>query len=160
MNARPPALNRTERQTAVAEIVRSLHGLFQSVEMFSKAASKAYGVSGPQLWALRMVDGAGSLSVGELAARMYLHLSTVSSIARRLERGGMIVRERSGMDQRVVQLRITAKGRAVLRRAPEAPRSRILRGVQRLPDEHLRTLRHAAALLTEIMRVRSASHRD
>lgn len=136
----------------VAHIVRTIHQIFRDVDAFSKYAFRAFGVSGPQIWALRTLAQRDSLTMGDLAAAMHLHISTVSGIVDRIEKAGYAMRARDEGDRRVVRLRLTPRGRAILPRLPEPPRSRILNGVRRLPPAELKTLRHAILCLARIMR--------
>ncbi|HYE98525.1 MAG TPA: MarR family transcriptional regulator, partial [Planctomycetota bacterium] len=123
------------------------------VDTFSRQALKEFGVTGPQIWALRTIHAERGLTIGELAGRMYLHISTVSGILDRLEERGLIERRRSPEDRRVTRLEVTARGRAVLARAPEPPRSLVLRGLQGLSRSELRNLRRSIDILAGIMQV-------
>jgi DNA-binding MarR family transcriptional regulator len=139
------------RRDLITEIVRSVNHLFRTVDTFSRYALKEFGITGPQIWALRTVRSAGEITAGELSERMYLHLSTLSGILDRLEQRNYLTRRRKKEDRRVVTIRLTAAGRSVLRRAPEPPRSKILRGVQRLPDRELREMYRSTRRLFLIM---------
>ncbi len=139
------------RRRLIAEVVQPLHSIFRSVDTFSKRSLKTFGVTGPQIWALRTVHKAGVLTVGELTRQMYLHISTVSGIVDRLEAAGLLTRERQKPDRRIVHLRLTSRGRAVLKRTPEPPRSKISSRVQRLKDGELRQLRWAVQRLSQLM---------
>jgi DNA-binding MarR family transcriptional regulator len=143
----------SRRTGAVTETVQSLHRIFQATDAFSKYVLRRYGVSGPQIWALRAIAADDGLPLGELADRLYLHASTVCGIIDRLERRQLVTRERGLDDRRVVRLRITTRGRSVLQSTPEPPRYLILRGVQRLPDSDLQALKRSVRLLSRIMRI-------
>ena len=143
---------RAGRKEQVAEIVQRLHQMFKAVDTFSRRMLYEFGVTGPQVWALRTISGAGSLSIGELAERMYLHMSTISGIIDRLEERSLVTRERSDEDRRVVRLRVTRPGQAILQRAPVPPRSLIASGLQRLEDRELSSMRQAIRKLSRIMR--------
>jgi DNA-binding MarR family transcriptional regulator len=148
----PVESRRTERRPAVEEIVRHLHQIFKAVDTFSRRTLAEFGVSGPQIWALRTIEGSGSLTMGELADHMFLHMSTVTGIVDRLESRHLVIRERFGEDRRVVHLRVTARGRAVIERTPEPPRSQIAKGLQHLQPRELGRMRYAIARLAHIMR--------
>lgn len=143
----------TARKEVITEVVRNLQHLFRAVDTFSKRTLQEFGVSGPQLWALRTVHGSGEITVGGLADGMYLHISTVSGIVDRLQERGLVTRVRSDHDRRVVRLRLTPRGRALLRRAPEPPRSRVPAALQRLETRKLRTVREGTRQILKIMRL-------
>jgi DNA-binding MarR family transcriptional regulator len=142
---------KADRHVVIAEIVRSLHNLFQTVDSFSKFTLRRYGVTGPQIWALRNIAAHDKVAVGELAESMYLHISTVSGVIDRLEGQELVTRERNDDDRRVVHLRITPRGMDILQKAPEAPRSKLLVGVQRLPDSDLMAMHRSVRQLTRIL---------
>jgi DNA-binding MarR family transcriptional regulator len=89
--------------------------------------------------------------IGALAERLYLHISTVSGVLDRLEERGLAARVRAPEDRRVVRLKVTAAGVALLKRVPEPPRSRLARGVGRLTELELRRVRDALGLLARLM---------
>ena len=134
-------------------MVQTLHRIFKVVDTFSRQALREFGVSGPQIWALRAIHAYAGLTIGGLAEKMYLHISTVSGILDRLEERGLVERRRSPDDRRVTRLEVTAKGRAVLARAPEPPRSLVLRGLRGLPAGELRHFRRVLDELARIMQV-------
>jgi DNA-binding MarR family transcriptional regulator len=144
---------RDGRREDIVEIVENLHRMFKAVDTFSRRTLKDFGVTGPQIWALRTIDSAGDMTIGELADKMFLHMSTVSSLLDRLETRKFLSRTRSTGDRRVVHLRLTPAGRAILKRAPEPPRSKVPRGLQHLGDQDLRMIHRAVRVLSRIMDV-------
>lgn len=68
-----------------------------------------------ELFALHDLDVAEGLSQQELATRLRLDKSTVSRLVAGLERRGLLVRERSPHNRRVVELFLTERGRALHR---------------------------------------------
>jgi DNA-binding MarR family transcriptional regulator len=130
-----------------------LHQIFQAVDLFSRRTLRDFGVSGPQIWALRTIEEGGVVNMGDLAQRMHLHMSTISGIIDRLESGRLVTRERSSADARVMELRLTARGRIVLAKAPEPPRSKAARGLQRLRPKELNQVHSALLLIARVMDV-------
>jgi DNA-binding MarR family transcriptional regulator len=80
-------------------------------------------------------------------------MSTVTGIIDRLEAGGLVTRERSSGDARVMELRVTSKGRSILSKAPEPPRSKAARGLSRLSGQELRRVHDALLLVARAMDV-------
>jgi DNA-binding MarR family transcriptional regulator len=146
--AKPP-----DRTAALSETVELLHRIFQAVDLFSRKVLRDFGVSGPQVWALRTIASSKVVSMGALARRMHLHMSTVTGIIDRLEAGNLVIRERSARDARIMELRLTSKGRAILARAPEPPRSKAARRLGRLPMKDLRRVQSALHVLARAMDV-------
>jgi DNA-binding MarR family transcriptional regulator len=150
----PPSARGTRRSSEDLEAaVETLHRIFQSADLFSRRALRDFGVSGPQIWALWTIDEAGMMSMGDLSQRMHLHMSTVTGVIDRLEAARMVTRVRSAADARVMELRLTAKGRSILAKSPEPPRSKVARKFQRLGPSELRTVRSVLGLIAEAMGV-------
>jgi len=64
---------------------------------------------------LKSLGRHGEQKVGELAARVHLTQSSVSIAVKRLEKEGLVFRQRDPADERRVGLALTSAGRAVLR---------------------------------------------
>ena len=77
---------------------------------------KPAGMSLTQYNVLRILRGAGheGLSCGEIAVRMVTRDPDVTRIFDRLEKRGLVTRNRDGSDRRVVTTRITDSGLALL----------------------------------------------
>lgn len=129
-----------QREQLVTDAVQGLSRIIKAMDDFSKRAQSAYGVTGPQLWALWELDMSGGMTVSALARRMYVHASTVSGIAERLEAKGLVRRVRLSDDQRRVRLEITPEGRELLERAPSPARRRLLGTLEAMPERQLRAL--------------------
>lgn len=52
------------------------------------------------------------LTPSELAARLLVQPATITNALQAMERGGLVTRQRSSHDQRIVQVRLTEAGRA------------------------------------------------
>ena len=65
----------------------------------------------PQFWGLEFLREHGPCPVHELADALHLQLSSTSGLVDRLVKMGMVRRERTEADRRVVLLSLTAKGR-------------------------------------------------
>jgi DNA-binding MarR family transcriptional regulator len=144
---------RADRKDVLFESVEMLHQIFQAVDLFSRQTLREFGVSGPQIWALRTIDEAGVASMSDLAQSMHLHMSTVTGIIDRLESAKLLTRERSQSDARMMELRLTPKGKAILAKAPEPPRSKAARGLQKLSPKELQQVHSSLRLVARAMDV-------
>jgi MarR family transcriptional regulator, organic hydroperoxide resistance regulator len=137
--------------------IELLHQLFQSADLFSRKTLKEFGVTGPQIWALRTIENAGMLTMGELAQHMHLHVSTVTGIVHRMRSAKLVIRKRSSADARCLELRLTTQGKRILARSPEPPRSKVLRRFQRLSLGDLKKVHFALTMIAQAMGVDLAS---
>ncbi len=76
------------------------------------ASCEEMDLSPPQIHAvLRLSDAEAALTMGELADRLGVSEKTVTGLVDRLEEGRHVERARDALDRRVVEVRLTAKGR-------------------------------------------------
>lgn len=66
-----------------------------------------------QYWLLKLLNKRGEMSIGELAEALGLTGSSVTTACKRLEKAGMLRRERQadGQDERIVLVSLTTQGR-------------------------------------------------
>jgi MarR family transcriptional regulator, organic hydroperoxide resistance regulator len=142
----------------VAEVLRLLRRLFRAIHVYSKAILAKAGLSGPQVWALTILAAHPGLSARDLAARMFVHPSTLTGILERLERKGAIERVVNKSDRRGVRLSVTSSGRRVLRATPPPVQVGLTRALETLPARRLRELRRSLERIareTEVQRLRA-----
>lgn len=125
----------------IAEIVQTLRRLFRAIHEYSKEIQKKSGLSGPQLWALTILKAQAGLSARELAARMFVHPSTVTGIVNRLVRKGAVARTIDDRDRRGVCLSATRSGGRILKTTPPPVQVGLTRALAALPPRRLRDLR-------------------
>jgi DNA-binding MarR family transcriptional regulator len=97
----------------------------QIIKQFHAVPSRPHSlpaVSVPQLRMLMLLEGAGHMSMGELARRASVTMPTATSSVNSLVSGRYVARRRSPRDRRVVHVSITAKGRKVLEKLHEERR--------------------------------------
>ncbi len=99
-----------------------------------------------------LASGDGS-SVRDLAAHAHTGQSAVSAIVGRLVGRRLVRRARSPIDGRSVVLTLTESGRALVRRAPEPPTTRLLRALADLDARELSALVRGLAGLSRSMRL-------
>jgi MarR family transcriptional regulator, organic hydroperoxide resistance regulator len=140
---------------AISQIMQSLRRVFKSIQDYSQEVSKKYGITGPQLWALKTIAANGSLSLGELSQRMYLHPSTISGVVDRLEKKKYVQRDRAKEDRRVVQVRLTPLGRNLSRKAPNPIQGKMVYGLGKLKRDQLNSIYESLQRLVKIMEVQN-----
>jgi len=108
---------RARPETAVL-VLRKLRLLFNTIKGHFRDVEKKAGVAGAQVWALSVIQAHPGSGVNDLARAMDIHQSTASNLLKPLIEKGMVVAGRAKDDRRALQLRVTARGSAVLRKAP------------------------------------------
>lgn len=134
-----------------AEIVNALRRIVRAIELYSQEVRKAFGLTGPQLWAMKTLHRHGALSMTDLATALAVQPSTLSLLIDRLQQRGLVRRVRQRDDRRVVELRLTAEGTRLAARAPSAAQGRLLYGLRTLAPSRLRTMRRVLNDLVDMM---------
>lgn len=106
------------QQSEVDRIVEAVVYLYTESRRVTKELAREHGLTGPQVTALKILEGFGALSLSELGARMSAKSSTITGIVDRMERDGLVERRRSEVDRRVVHLEPTARGASIARAIP------------------------------------------
>ncbi len=140
--------SKTNETTAVLD---GLRRIVRVLRESSREAESKLGVSGAQLFALKALSEARQLSLSELAERTRTHQSSVSVVVKRLVRSKLVARKASPEDARQLELSLTPKGRALLKRAPNAAQDRLILAVEALPRGERQALGRVLAHLSEAM---------
>jgi DNA-binding MarR family transcriptional regulator len=135
----------------ISEIMQSLRRIIKAIQDYSQEVSNKFGITGPQLWALKTLSQSGELSLGELSERMYLHPSTITGVVDRLEKKGYVVRGRGEEDRRVIKVQLTAEGKRLVRKAPNPVQGKMIYGLRGLRREKLNLICDSVQKLVEIM---------
>lgn len=86
-----------------------------------KPLLQALGLTYPQYLAMMVLWEGDGITVGEISARLLTDPGSLTPLLKRLEAEGLLKRVRSSADERVVQLHLTDKGRALREQAKVIP---------------------------------------
>jgi len=102
----------SREQEVFLSVIRTADALTQALD----AEVHGAGLSHTQYNVLRILRGAGArgLCCREIGARMLTHDPDITRLLDRLERRGLVTRQRDAADRRVVTARITADGLKLL----------------------------------------------
>ena len=84
---------------APQEVLIALRRIMRATELYSKQLSKTAGLTSPQLLILAAIARMGDVTIGTIAREVKLSQATVTTILDRLERRGLVYRERSTVDR-------------------------------------------------------------
>ncbi|MFP6683659.1 MAG: MarR family transcriptional regulator [Polyangiaceae bacterium] len=139
-------------QANVDAIVETIVYLYTESRRLTKGLARQFGLTGPQLTVIKLLEQFGDLSLSSLSERIRANNSTVTGIIDRMERSELVQRERSASDRRMVHIRLTKKGhhlasqievepmkvfRDALRALPPAERHELLRILGRVQQNVL-----------------------
>jgi DNA-binding MarR family transcriptional regulator len=134
-----------------AAIVIGLRRVVRALELYSQEVRHDFGLTAPQLWALKTLARSGPLTTGELARQLLVHQSSTSLLIQRLERRGAVRRVRQRDDRRFVRIELTERGVALAAAAPEPAQGRLLHGLEKMPAKRVREIRRAVEDLVGVM---------
>ncbi len=140
-----PAARRATTAPAIdaTAIVVGLRRIVRALELYSVEVRRNYGLTAPQLWALKTLARTGPLTTGDLAVALMVHQSSTSLLVARLERRGLVRRTRRKDDRRFVRIELTERGQALAAEAPEPAQGRLLHGLGHMPGRRVREIRRA-----------------
>ena len=118
---------------AIRKIVRLLRDSAQVVQGQT-------GITGAQLFVLRVLAAHPRLSINELADRTMTHQSSVSVVVSRLVERGLVARAPAPEDRRRQVVELTARGRLLHRKAPAVAQEMLIAAVRKLDPEQRRGL--------------------
>ncbi|HEY1340736.1 MAG TPA: MarR family winged helix-turn-helix transcriptional regulator [Bryobacteraceae bacterium] len=131
--------------------MNGLRRIVRAIELYSQDVLRSFGLTGPQLWAIKTLQREGPLAATTLADALAVQPSTLSILVDRLERRGLVRRIRSREDRRFVELGLTPKGEELAGRAPEAAQGRLLHGLGTLSAPKQRAILKAVTALVQMM---------
>jgi len=122
-------------------IVASIRRIIRAIDLQSRRLQELHQLTGPQLATLREAhqlgrptSRLGEPTIGQLARAVHLSQPTVTGILNRLERRGLVRRERAAGDRRSVGIEVTDEGERLLDDAPSLLQERFRGELARLED--------------------------
>jgi MarR family transcriptional regulator, organic hydroperoxide resistance regulator len=109
------------RSADLDAILKGLVALYTDNRRVTKLVAARARLTGRQLVVVKLLEQVGAMSLSELSEAMRAGNSTVTGIALRMEREGLVKRERDDKDRRIVRLTLTAKGRRAAQEVPVEP---------------------------------------
>lgn len=100
------------------ELLVAIRQITRAIDLNSKRLQKEAGLTASQLVILQALNEDDRLKPSDIARRVHLSQATVTSIVDRLQRDGMVEREKSARDGRVVEVVLTRTGRDRLNGSP------------------------------------------
>ncbi len=132
---RPPA---SLEERAFLALLKAADALGQEAEQLTRSAI----LTGTQYNVLRILRGAGpeGLACRGIGQRMITHDPDITRLLDRLDKQGLITRERQKDDRRVVKTRITARGMELLKPLDQPMRDLHKRQFRHMAGARLKTL--------------------
>jgi DNA-binding MarR family transcriptional regulator len=111
-----------------------------AVRQHSRALEAACGIGGTQVWMLATIAESPDITVSQVSQALSIHISTASNLLDKMARAGLVDRVRGEEDRRVVRLRLTEEGKAIIDRAPKPITGLVFNALEQLPTDALTRL--------------------
>lgn len=134
-------------------MLRAIRRIVRRVSEHSRNLSREAGLTVPQLLCLKAIgarDGE-QVTVNMVGKAVSLSPATVSRIVDRLERGGLVIRERTAKDRRKVCLSLTPAGYERYQTLPKPLQDRFVERIEALGDAESARLLSALHRVVELM---------
>lgn len=142
----------------VDQVLEAVVYLYTESRRITKELARRAELTGPQLTVVKLLEQIGDMSLSSLSEKIRAQNSTVTGIIDRMQREGLVVRERSKEDRRVVYIALTAKGREIARAIPVPPMEVFRSALGSLTAQEMRDLMR---ILTKLARkVKQIVRRD
>ncbi|TCT10026.1 DNA-binding MarR family transcriptional regulator [Tepidamorphus gemmatus] len=133
------------------DVLRAIRRIIRAVDIHSKRVARQSGLTLPQLVVLLAIRDLGEVTTRTIAAHASLSQATVTTILDNLEPRGLVVRDRSLRDRRIVHPRLTESGRAVLSSAPPVMREAFTAAFAALTPETRQTIVTSFEMVATLM---------
>ncbi|MBA3366712.1 MAG: MarR family transcriptional regulator [Actinobacteria bacterium] len=149
MSGKARRITRPEREIEIADRLHSA-----AIHLLRRVAREDVrsGLSAARLSALSVLVFAGPRSVGDLALVEQVQPPTMTRLVQGLERDGLVRREPSTKDHRVVRILATPKGRRILQAARKRRVLQLAEGLATLNGGELELLERATNLIEGVAR--------
>jgi DNA-binding MarR family transcriptional regulator len=132
-------------------ILIALRRITRAIDLQSKKLVKKSGLTAPQLVVMQALRKEGQMSPSSLAKAVSLSQATITTILDRLVKQGLVRRDRSDTDKRVILACLTDQGLATAQAAPELLQAGFLREFRKLQDWERGMLIAALQRIAEMM---------
>ena len=127
-------IDRVSLMETYDQVLVSLRQIIRAIDLHSKKLERESGLTGPQLLVMQLIGTHGEITSGVIAREVSLSQATVTSILDRLERKGLLKRERCTYDKRKVMVSLTDEGGKALESAPTLMQESFIRAFSQLED--------------------------
>ena len=132
-------MNTTSTLKLNEQLCFALYAATNQIVRAYRAPLAEIGLTYPQFLAMLVLWEHGDQTVRALSDRLALESSTLTPLLKRLEAAGLVTRQRSSSDERVVRVSLTAMGKRL--RRPAADIQRAVACKTRLPNTRFERLR-------------------
>lgn len=141
-----------ETPTTVSDnVLISLRRIIQAIDLHSRQLVRQHGITTPQLIILKQIHDNQPITVSKVAKQISLKQATVTDILNRLEKKGLVQREKDTGDRRRVLVKETDAGKRLLDAAPSPLQETFLDKFENLEEWQKHMILSSLQLLGTLM---------
>ena len=141
----------SESDVVVKEIVGAIRRLIRAVSIDSVKMSRQFSLTAPQSGVLRSLARSGPVSSADLSRELCVTPSNITGIIDRLEKKGLVQRNRDSGDRRVTLIQLSEAGEQLSSSLPDPIESRLIAGLAELPPKEVKKLDKALERIIDIL---------
>jgi MarR family transcriptional regulator, 2-MHQ and catechol-resistance regulon repressor len=134
-------VERGAREKDALRLWVALARCYQTMTRMVSSRVIAHGLTIPQFGILEALHHLGPLSLGELADKLLVTGGNITYVMDRLEEQGLVYRQRSDLDRRVIEARLTDEGHALIEHVLPDHADHVRELVSHLAPDEQRALR-------------------
>lgn len=123
----------------------------RATDIYSQKLAKESGLTAPQLLLMQGIEKEGNPPTSTLARHIVVSQATATRIIDRLERDGLVKREKSSKDKRIINVSLTDLGRDKMASAPEPLQAEFYRKFCALEGWEQQMLRSSLLRIAKMM---------
>lgn len=104
-----------EKSEVLSNAYRQMVELSQLIEHIFKGATKDMELTKTQFLMMKLIQTKGSITIGQIAKYCEMDQGNTSSVCKKLEKRGWVIRNRNPEDERVVLVSLSADGELCLK---------------------------------------------
>ena len=131
------------------EVDTVLSEISSNVEKFMKSFLDMFGITVIQFKILSVISEKGNIPIGELSNRTIMDAGNMSSMCKKLEKNGYLVRTRNLKDERVVEVSLTDKAKDMITKLDSLFDERFKNFFENENDEDLEVILRVLKKLSE-----------
>lgn len=135
----------------VEDIGELLQKAVRTFQIFEREQIRVHGFTNSQCYLLLEIHKHQTLSINEISEKMRLEISTITRIMNNLVRDGLVLRNRSTSDKRVVEAVLTEKGKEVALKLQKCIGNYYKDVISNLPSGHVREVMGTVELLVRAL---------
>lgn len=144
-------------ETCGLRVLKALRRIIRAVDIHSRKLNNDFNMTAPQMICMYHLVRNGAITQSKLSTEVSIGISTINGIIDRLEKKGLVTRQRDLTDRRRVLVQATEEGKKVTASAPSLLQDRLSLALRNLPE-----LEQAAIALSleRVVELMEAEHLD